>query len=255
MPVVAQAANGLPTTPRDLINLALKTVNVLAVGQTASAEDMNDAFAILNMMMAQWQRRRYMVYQLVEVSKQGTGALSYTVGPGGDFDIERPAKLEYAYFRQNRNTPLPVDYPLTILRAKEDYDRISIKNLNAFPQYAFYDSGTPLGNLFVWPLPNDQYEVHITVMQQLQQFTNLSDEIILPPEYKAALWWNLTLELYPMYGLPVNPVVEKKASAAMRIIEESNAQIPLLQMPAALRGRSGAYNIYGDFYIGSSGPG
>lgn len=246
--------SALPTTPRDIINLALKTANVLGVGQTASAEDTNDSFNLLNMMMAQWQRRRYMVYQLVESSLQSNGAISYTVGPGGDFDIDRPAKLEFAYFRQNAGSPLPVDYPLRILRAREDYDRISIKSLNAFPQYAFYDAGNPQGNLFIWPVPNNQYEIFITVMQQLQQFSNLSDSIVLPPEYKAALMWNLTLELYPFYGVPVSDVVQRKAEASMRIIEESNAQIPLLQMPIALRGKSGAYNIYGDFYVGSNGP-
>lgn len=244
----------LPTTPGDLINLALKTANVLGVGQTAMAEDINDCFNLLNMMVAQWQRRRYMVYQLIDVAKQATGQQSYTVGPGGDFDIPRPSKLEFAYFKQNASTPLPVDYPLEILRAREDYSRISIKTLNAFPQFAFYDAGNPLGNLYVWPIPNSQYEIHIVVMQQIQQFTNLSDQIVLPPEYKAALMWNLAMELYPFYGLPESAVVKGKAEASMRIIEEANAQIPQLQMPAALRGASGTYNIYGDFYIGSNGP-
>ena len=99
----------VPTTPRDLINLSLKTANVLGVGQVASAEDMNDAFNLLNMLMAQLQRRRYMIYQLVTLAKQATGAISYTVGPGGDFNVARPAKLESAFFRQNVQTPLPVD--------------------------------------------------------------------------------------------------------------------------------------------------
>jgi hypothetical protein len=214
---------------------------------------MNDSFNLLNMMMAQWQRRRYMVYQLITAKKQATGAISYTVGPGGDFDMPRPAKLEFAYFRQNVATPLPVSYPLEILRAREDYDRISIKDLNAFPRFAFYDGAYPLGNLFVWPIPNDQYEIDITVMQQLQQFRSINDQITLPPEYSAALMWNLVLELYPFFGLPVSDVAAKKAEASMRIIEEVNAQIPRLQMPAALIGNNkGTYNIYGDFYIGSS---
>jgi hypothetical protein len=243
----------LPTTPADIIKLALKTANVIGVGQTASAEDTNDAFNMLNMMLAQWQRRRYMVYQLITESCQGNGSLSYTVGPAGDFDMPRPSKLESAFFRQNQNTPLPVDYPLTILRAREDYNRISIKNLNSFPQYAFYDAGNPLGNLFVWPLPNDQYEMFITVMQQLQQFQTINDEITLPPEYKAAILWNLTLELYPIYGLPASDIVKAKAEASMRIIEEANAQIPQLLMPAAVRSRTGTYNVFGDFYIGSNG--
>ncbi|SAK19236.1 hypothetical protein UA17_01768 [Burkholderia multivorans] len=214
---------------------------------------MNDSFNLLNMMMAQWQRRRYMVYQLITAKKQATGAISYTVGPGGDFDMPRPAKLEFAFFRQNVATPLPVSYPLEILRAREDYDRISIKDLNAFPRFAFYDGGYPLGNLFVWPIPNNQYEIDITVMQQLQQFRSINDQITLPPEYSAALMWNLVLELYPFFGLPVSDVAVKKAEASMRIIEEANAQIPRLQMPGALIGNNkGTYNIFGDFYIGSS---
>lgn len=242
-----------PQTPSDLINLALKTANVLGVGQTASSEDMNDSFNLLNMMMAQLQRRRYMIYELATVSKQGTGAVSYTVGPGADFDVARPAKLESTFFRQNMNTPLPVDYPLTILRAREDYNRISIKNLNSFPRFAFYDAAFPIGNLFIWPLPSNQYEIFITVMQQLQQFQTINDQLALPPEYSAALMWNLVLELYPLYGLPVSDVVRGKAEASLRIIEEANAQIPMLQMPTALRGGgTGTYNVYGDFYIGST---
>ena len=93
----------------------------------------------------------------------------------------------------------------------------------------------------------------LTVMQQLQQFENISDQIAMPPEYSAALMWNLTLELYPFYGLPLDPVVAGKAKSSLEIIKEANAQIPLLQMPTALRGNNGGtYSIYGDFYIGSS---
>jgi len=226
--------------------------NVLGVGQTATAEDSNDAFNLLNMMMAQWQRRRYIVYQLVTTSKQATGALSYTVGPGGDFDIPRPNKIESAFFRMQSATVYPVDYNLVILRAKEDYNRISLKTLNAFPQYAFYDSGMPMGNLYIWPVPNNQYEIFITTFQQIQKFNTLADVITLPEEYKAALMYNLALELYPMFGLPVNPMVEKKAAATLNILEASNTQIPRLQMPANLQGRPGTYNIYGDFMVGTT---
>ena len=170
----------LPTTPSDIINLALKTANVIGVGQTPLAQDTNDCFNQLNMMMAQWQRRRYMVYNLVTVGLQATGALTYSVGTGGDFNITRPVKLESAFFRMNKNTPLPVDYPLEVLRAQEDYNRISIKNLNAFPQYAYYNTGFPLGELYIWPVPNNQYEIFISVMVQLEAFQTINDQIVLP---------------------------------------------------------------------------
>lgn len=243
----------LPTTPSDIINLALKTANVIGVGQTPLAQDTNDCFNQLNMMMAQWQRRRYMVYNLVTVGLQATGALTYSVGTGGDFNITRPVKLESAFFRMNKNTPLPVDYPLEVLRAQEDYNRISIKNLNAFPQYAYYNTGFPMGELYIWPVPNNQYEIFISVMVQLEAFQTINDQIVLPPEYLDALHWNLARRICVMYGLPITPELTGYSEASMRAIEEVNSQIPLLHMPVALRGKSGAYNIYGDFYVGSAG--
>ena len=242
-----------PTTPGDIITLALKTANVVGVGQTPEAEDMNDEFNLLNMLLAQLQRRRYFVYGLTTTSFQGNNSVSYTVGPGGNFNIPRPAKIESAFFRQNNTTSYPVDYPLEILRSQEDYNRISLKTLNAFPRYCFYDMAYPTGNLFVWPVPNNTYTIFISTITQIQQFVDVSDQIALPPEYSAALMWNLVMELYPFYGLPVNPVVVGKAEASLRIIEEANVQIPQLAMPPALKNNRGStYNIYGDFMIGSS---
>jgi len=243
----------LPTTPRDIINLALKTANVVGVGQSSLPEDINDCFNMLNMMIAQWQRRRYMVYNLKTVSITATGATSYTIGLGQQFNTERPAKIEAAFIRMQGGSNLPVDYPLQVLRAKEDYDRISIKTLNAFPQYVFYDSTFPVGNVFVWPVPNNQYQIFLTVMTQLQAFQNLSEVIVMPAEYLDAMQWNLADRILTIYGLPENPKITRYAEVSMRAIMENNSQIPLLHMPVALRGKSGAYNIYGDFYVGSAG--
>lgn len=243
----------LPTTPRDIINLALKTANVVGVGQSSLPEDINDCFNMLNMMIAQWQRRRYMIYNLQTISITATGATSYTIGTGQQFNIARPAKIEAAFIRMQGGSTLPVDYPLQVLRAKEDYDRISIKTLNAFPEYVFYDSAFPVGKVFVWPVPNNQYEIFLTVMTQLQSFQNLSEVIVMPNEYLDAMHWNLADRILTIYGLPENPKITRYAEVSMRAIMEVNSQIPLLHMPVALRGKSGAYNIYGDSYVGSAG--
>lgn len=241
-------------TAGDIINLALKMANVLGVGQNPSAEDTNDAFTMLNMMMAQWQRRRYMVYHLVDTAITGDGSTSYAIGPGQVINIARPAKIESAFARQTPGgTSYPVDYPLNILKSREDYNRISLKTLNAFPQYVFYDSGFPVGQIYVWPLINNTYELHLTVMEQLQTFNTPADPVNLPPEYLAALMYNLALRLYPMYGLQVDPEVKAQAIAAMNIIEAANAQIPRLVMPVMLSSQNRSmWNIYGDMPAGGN---
>jgi len=56
------AANPLQiNTFGDLITLSLKNAGVIGVGQTVSAEDINDAAQMLTAMLGQWQRRRYPV--------------------------------------------------------------------------------------------------------------------------------------------------------------------------------------------------
>jgi hypothetical protein len=242
----------LPTTPNDIINLAMKMSGVLGVGQSPSAEDTNDAFNLMTMMMAQWQTRRYMVFQIQSHELQATGAISYTVGPGGDFDIPRPQLIESGFFRMQASSDYPVDYPFAILRAREDYDRVSLKTLNAFPQYLYYDAGTPLGTLYVWPVANNQYSLHITTRTPIQSFETIYDEIVLPNEYKAALMWGLAEQLYPMYSLPTDAAVAAKASAALRVIKDANTQLPRLRMPSVLNSRGGTYNIYGDYNVGNS---
>ena len=86
----------------------------------------------MNMMLAQWQRKRWMVYSLDDVAFTPTGAASYTVGLGGTVNIPRPDRIEAAFVRLT-NGAMPVDYPLALLEAREDYNKIALKNLQTFP--------------------------------------------------------------------------------------------------------------------------
>lgn len=236
------------TTPNDIIDQALKKSGVLGIGQTASAEDTNDAFLDLNDMLAQWQRKRWLIWHLVDYSIVSTGANSYTIGPGGDINIvQRPDRLESAFFRQlTQSQPNQVDYPLELIESYETYSRIPLKNLQTFPQYIFYDSGYPLGTLHAYPvLQASIYELHIQVKALLSQFNTLADVIVLPPEYTAALKWNLAARLRPSYQLEHDPQITALALDSLNVIRGANTQIQRLTMPMELV-RGGLYNIYSD---------
>lgn len=235
------------TTALSLINLCLREAGVIGVGQTTQAEDVNDALMLLNGMMGQWSRRRWLVYHLIDVTTQGTGALSYTLGPGGDFNLtQRPDKIEAAFFRQTVGTvPNQVDYPLAPIWSREEYNDIALKSLNSFPQVYFYDSAFPLGSVFIWPLPSNQYEIHLSIKDTLQTFDTLTTEINLPPEYFEALHYNLAVRLRPLYQLPPDGSLTQLAKLALNTIKNANAQIPALQMPSDLIHGSN-YNIFSD---------
>lgn len=237
------------TTPAQIIALSLKDAGVVGVGQTAQAEDTTDAFDTVNMMLAQWNRKRWLLFHLIDVAKVSTGAVSYTVGVGGDFDTPRPDRLEDGcFFRQliTGSTPNQIDYPLQLLESREDYSRIGLKQLSTIPQYIYYDADYPLGRVYPWPVVQTAlYEIHILLKAQLTQFTSLAQTINLPPEYLAAIRYNLACRLRPMYQLPPDPSVLALAHDSLNLIKNANAQIPRLRMPAgAVRGRK--YNVYSD---------
>jgi hypothetical protein len=234
------------TTGTDLITLALKDIGALGIGQSVSAEDTADALATRNMMLGQWAAERLSVFHLIDTAHQANGSVSYTVGLGGDFNIARPIKINAAYARlASSGAGSAVDYRISMIDAREDYARISLKTLNSFPEWAFYDSAFPLGNLFLYPVPNSSYELHIVTMDTLPQLATAATSVNLPPPYMTAIRYNLGIYLCPSYQLEPTPSLVRLAMNAKRVIKRMNNQIPQLTMPSGLMTKS-RYNIYSD---------
>lgn len=224
-------------TAGDLIVLALKTANINGVGQTPSAEDANDSLSFLSMMVAQWQRKRWLVWSLTETALTSTGAASYTVGSGGNFAIPRPDKIDSAFVRLLTSTT-PLDYPLAIVAAREDYNTIALKSLSSWPVALFYESTFPTGVLHVWPVaPAGLYELHIFTKSALPVYTALTNPLGLPPEYLEAALYCLAVRLQIAYGGTPNPLLISAMRIALDGVRLANVQIPSLNMPANLPGR------------------
>jgi hypothetical protein len=144
------------------------------------------------------------------------------------------------------NNSQNVDYPLQILFSYEDYARITLKSLVSFSQCIFYDSAWPVGRIYPWPLPQaNLYEVHIVLKDVLSMFDNLTSLYVFPPEYLAAIHYNLVIRTRAAYRLPPDVTYEGLAADALQTIRSANAQIPSLVMPDNLV-RPGVYNIYSD---------
>ena len=234
---------------RDIVVQALKKAGILGQGRAAGAEDINDGLSDLNDMLSQWMTDRWLIWNLIDYSVVSTGALNYTVGPGGNFAIDpRPDRLESAFARLQTDSSLPIDYPLEIIPSLEQYNLIALKTLVAFPKYAFYDSAYPLATVKTYPVMNAAlYELHITVKNTLPVFT-LDTELVLPRQYVAAIKFNLARRLRQSYGKGLRPDVElnKLAASGLNIIRQANIQIPELKMPRSLVRASGRYNILFD---------
>ncbi len=234
-------------TVLQLIILAMKQAGILGVGQSLLAEDSNDAFSLANMMLAQWAVRRWLVYGLQDTALDSTGAESYTLGAGGNFNIPYTDHLGGAYFRfLNATGTQQPDFPLQVITAYEDYARIRLKTLSTWPNYVFYDAAYPLANVYFWPIPQAaMYQLHVLTKQPLTAFSGLTQTINLPPQYQEAILYNLGIRLRTHYQLPADPMLNKLAADALQTLRSANAQIPRMQMPPQL-GAPGWYNPWDD---------
>lgn len=235
-------------TIRDLIALTLKDAGVVGIGQTPQAEDTNDALTRLNQMLYQWQVKRWLVFHLVTLSKTATGAQSYTVGPGGDFNISvRPDKLEAPgnFIRQLSGAGNEVDYGLKLIDAREEYNQISLKSLSSFPQAVFYEATLPLGRAYIWPIPDSQYAIHLLMKAVLTGTLTLNDTPVIPNEYLEAMRLNLAVRTRIAYQMTPDVMLNGLANEALNTIRNANTQVPALQVPIELR-RPRLYNILAD---------
>lgn len=241
----------MTTTWADMTNLVLRDSGVAAAGQTPSAQMQNDTKTRLNFMLNSWKRRRWLVYHLIDVAAPMDGSLFYTLGTGETFNTPRTDQIQAAYMRQViQSVPNQVDYSVSLIHSYEDYSKITLKNMSAGPSwFLFYDSGYPIAKLYPWPLASSQYELHIIVKAELDTAANLTDAIVLPPEYEEAIYWNMIVRTRSAYDLPVKGEAVAMAKAALETLRSSNFQIATLSMPAAVQRMSGSgYNIWSDSF-------
>ncbi len=228
----------------DIVTRTLRLAGIVGIGQRQTSDDAQTALDALNDILAQWQVQRWLVWSLTTTSVTSTGALSYTIGAGGTFNIPRPDRLESAFVRfKNTGGSITVDQPIVLIQSREDYNRIAVKNIGSLPQGVFYDNTYPLGSLYFWPVPTSgQYDLYITTKTAIPVLTSLTQVIAMPPEYIAALRYELAGVLRAEYTLPLDPKLEILTIKAKSIIRNANAKIPLLQVGT----RNGYYNPYSD---------
>lgn len=278
-------------SPKDIITRAAKAAGILGQGQDLGAEDYADMQAIMNDMIGQWNASRQMVFHLQDFAIPSTGAMSYSIGPGGDLGLSSPPRrLEAAYVKQIITTGKPspvvdstnqsnnlqivnaagqsaqivnsnlgnssgiggynVDYPLEIIYSREEYSRIRLKNLSAFPSYIYFENSFPLSQVYPWPIAQlGIYELHIVVKDVFQEITSFTSAILMPREYYMALYLQMALFYTIHYKVKLSEtaaiLLEKRAAAAMRIVKRANLQLTPLTMPKELL-RPGIYNPFSD---------
>ena len=230
------------TTTLDIINSALRVLQVAASDVTLTASEANSGLDALNAMLDSWSLENLMVYHLVSETFNFpiNNSNTVTIGTGGMFNTVRPLSIENATFGVGN-----VDFPLKMI-GFDDYAAIILKPLQSpYPQYLYVDQDYPLMKLNFWPIPSSSTTVTLYSRKALTTFANLTDSFTLPPGYMRALKFGLAIELAPEYQTTAGADVIALFRSAKMNIKRINSRPQTLQLDPALIGRNPAsYNIY-----------
>lgn len=246
-------------TKQQLIRLALQEIGVVSEGNQPTTSDLSVASDILDQWLDSTQADRLWIFAIQRMLfvpaqlKQ-----TYTLGPGGDFNVTpRPAKVtRYGVISLN-NPQQPLELPLDSL-TEAQWQSIPVKGItSALPQRVWDDNQFPLRNLNLWPVPNVQVDFTVYQWAALTAWPDYVTDVQFPPGYARAIRLSLAIELGDIFGAArmVSPLMIQKAQQAVSRLKAMNAPMIDLRVDKMLQEpEHGYYNwLTDDANIGSGG--
>lgn len=231
-------------TALDLIKAAMSKINMLAAGETPSAEDAQVGLDRLNSLMTSLENESIFNYTTTDTTATlPASTTSRTIGPAMQIAMTRPVKILKGSFSRLSG----IDYPLTPI-SEAEYNQISLKSSigSVAPAVCFYDGGTPTGVVYFWPMAASSVELHLITPAIGGVATSITTTYDFPPGYQRAIENLLALEIAPDFNTVPSQMVMAMAMTSKRMLKRTNMRIPQLDIEHV----SGRGNSPSDFYGG-----
>jgi hypothetical protein len=229
-----------PSTALQIITDALYITNAVGVDQTLTAKETSDGLRILNDLIEDWNTQNLAVYaSLAQSFVTVAGQANYTIGTGGNWNTTRPVRIDspaYTFIAAGNET---VSVPMVAI-PREQYDLIELKSMpGPYPEMFLYENTFPLGNVALWPVPNQVLNVRLRIDTQLTQAATAATSLSFPPGYVNAFKFNLATMLAPWFGknMATMPDIVMKAREYLANIKRANLQTPVSQFDNAMTDR------------------
>lgn len=201
----------------DCIKAALRLLGHLAEGETPSSEDLTNGAQALNILFKTWADKGYKAFCYRNYSFAFVAAkVSWTVGPAGDVNVDRPQRIADAWWQDSNGLRSPLK-PLE----RERFYRLSPATQQGTPVNYYYDAQLSLGVFYPWPIPLDTNGTfYISVQRPIDDISAGGDPVLLPQTWFRAVKWCLADEL----GLEYRPhpdVLDRIDKKAERYIMEA----------------------------------
>jgi hypothetical protein len=247
-----------------VIRKALRLIGALAPGEPVDAAAETDAAETLQMRLDTWGSERLTFHEVrraVFDLQDGKGTPDegsfpdnpYTIGPGGDFDIDFwPVWIEGASVISLNNPDQPLELPIQIMNRQQYQQAIPVKQVGSTLIQGIYyvkTYTTPgLGAIYVWPFINTlPVQIALYLPVPVTGFTSAASNYIFPPGYAEAIVYQLAIRLAPEWDLKVSPEVDRQAREYFANLQRTNVNMDTLSADSGLLWyRGAAYNWKSD---------
>ncbi len=243
----------ITTTGRAICQASLRTLGVVGDGFTMTDAQGATSLDVLNSFIDSLGTQPQSMYTVTRsVTTCAPSVLEYTIGPGGDFDMDRPVRIQGAGFLVPGTSGTTTEELQIPLITDDMYMFTQMKRQpNAQPTSLYYNPTNTgpegFGRILLWPILTQAVDITLYVQEFLAQFPNAATEVILVPGLHRMLVYNLAKELLPNYG-QTNPLVVqavlREAGQSMADYKRSNMRMTDLSSDALIGGnRRYGYNI------------
>lgn len=249
LPPPPTQTNAIIQSAMELVTSAGRLIGVFAPGEQPTFAESNDALMVLNQLIDSWNADRLAIY--TETSQDFPLVLtkqSYTLGPGGDFDTQRPARITGISSILLSNPANPIEIPIPMWTREYWQEKVPVKSVDgSFPLGVYDDGNFPLRTLNFWPIPTTQNNsVRIYSWQAVGAASSLNALLSYPQGYARALRFNLAVDLSAEFGAPLPPSVASIAVDSLATLKRMNA--PRLSLASDLAPDAEGYNYRADLF-------
>lgn len=228
-------------TVKDFCYGALAEIGVKGLSQTPDGAVLDLAITYLRLVQSEMQADRLALsavgrteYALVANQRD------YTIGPGGNFDGQRPRWVPFITVIPAGDT---AELNVTPFTHRNEWLAEPYKDLTDLYPYRFlYERTAPLGTLTFWPVPKAPAAIWLATPIALDTITDANTVLTFDDGYWPAWHFAMAKRLCRPFSRPLTDDILRDAMSTMAVVHALNIEAPP-RSPSPLVG-NGRFDIY-----------
>lgn len=212
------------TTVATLVNDAAYQAQVLGQDQTLSSGDAQLILRRLNRMLDSWSNEKQLIYN----NEVATFTMAPSVATYLTSVLPKGRPIAITAMKVNLNN---IDYDVTMIDLYK-WNEISYKLTESIPNQCYYNPNFPDGEMNFYPRPYAAFTCTVTANYPISNTLLLSDNLVLPAGYEAAIVAGLAVDIWPSFkGGPPDQFLLADAQRTRAVIKRTNFQALEMDTP------------------------